>query len=43
MEYRQLGGSVLKVPALSFDAPPSAAERILPRLGSTDVQEARRL
>ena len=44
MEYRQLGGSGLKVPALSFGAATfGGGNEFFRAWGSTDVQEARRL
>lgn len=44
MEYRQLGGSGLKVPALSFGAATfGGGDEFFRAWGSTDVQEARRL
>ncbi len=44
MEYRQLGGSGLKVPALSFGAATfGGGTEFFRAWGSTDVQEARRM
>jgi aryl-alcohol dehydrogenase-like predicted oxidoreductase len=44
LEYRQLGGSGLKVPALSFgNATFGRGNEFFRAWGSTDVQEARRL